>query len=142
MRKTPGRLLLALLVTGCSSVGEQVEWSQSQLTIDPSAAYQIKSAVTGKCIGIAGNSTANSAKVEMRTCNGSVGQNFKIASVATGYYAIKNTNSLKCLDVNGKSTADGASIIQYTCNNSSTNQQWAIAEVSAGVVRLTAHHSG
>jgi len=27
-------------------------------------------------------------------------------------------------------------------NNSSTNQQWAIAEVSSGVVRLTAHHSG
>ena len=33
-------------------------------------------------------------------------------------------------------------MIQYTCNSSSANQQWAIAEVSSGVVRLTAHHSG
>ena len=137
-------LLLTVFVTSCSSAGDPVDWSQSQasLTISPTAVYQIKSAATGKCIGIAGNSTSNSAKAEIRTCNGSVGQNFTIASVATGYYAIKNTKSLKCLDVNGKSTADGAAIIQYTCNNSSTNQQWAIAEVSAGVVRLTAHHSG
>jgi hypothetical protein len=136
--------LLTLFVASCSSAGEPVDWSESQasLTISPAAVYQIKSAATGKCIGIAGNSTANSAKVEIRTCSGAVGQTFTIASVATGYYAIKNTNSLKCLDVNGKSTADGTAIIQYTCSNSSTNQQWAIAEVSSGVVRLTAHHSG
>ena len=144
MRRVQGRLLLALLITGCSSAAEQVELSESQrsLTISPTAVYQIKSAATGKCVGIAGNSTANSANAEIRTCNGTVGQTFTIASVATGYYAIKNTNSLKCLDVNGKSTADGAAIIQYTCNSSSTNQQWAIVEVSSGVVRLTAHHSG
>ena len=146
MRKTTSirRLLLTLFVTGCSSAGEPVDWSQTQegLTISPTAVYQIKSAASGKCIGIAGNSTANSAKAEIRTCNGSVGQNFTIASVATGYYSIKNTNSLKCLDVTGKSTADGTAIIQYTCNSSSTNQQWAIATVSGSAVRLTAHHSG
>jgi lysophospholipase L1-like esterase len=138
------RLLWTLLIVGCSSADDQAQWTQSQdsLAISPTAVYQIKSAATGKCIGIVGNSTANSAKVEERTCNGSTGQKFTIATVATGYYAIKNTTSLKCLDVNGKSTADGTAIIQYTCNNSSTNQQWAIAEVSPGIVRFTAHHSG
>jgi len=135
-------LLLTLLVAGCGSAGEPVELSQEGLTISPTAVYQIKSAATGKCVGIVGNSTANSAKVEARTCNGATGQNFTISTVATGYYAIKNTTSLKCLDVTGKSTADGAAIIQYTCGSSSTNQQWAIAEVSSGVVRFTAHHSG
>jgi len=144
MHKTSShhRLLLTLLVAGCGSAGEPVELSQEGLTISPTAVYQIKSAATGKCIGIVGNSTANSAKVEARTCNGATGQNFTISTVATGYYAIKNTTSLKCLDVTGKSTADGAAIIQYTCGSSSTNQQWAIAEVSSGVVRFTAHHSG
>jgi beta-galactosidase len=137
-------LLLTLFLTACSSPGAQVDWSQSQqeLTISPTAVYQIKSAASGKCIGVASNSTANSAIIEERTCNGSVGQNFNIATVATGYYAIKSTNSLKCMDVTGKSTADGAAIIQYTCNNSSTNQQWAIATTSGSAVRLTAHHSG
>ena len=145
MRKIHGKSsLLALFVVGCSATGEPVDWTQNQdsLTISGTAVYQIKSAANGKCIGIAGNSTANSAIAEERTCNGSVGQKFTIATVATGYYAIKNANSLKCLDVTGKSTADGTAIIQYTCNSSSTNQQWAIAEVSSGVVRLTAHHSG
>ena len=144
MHKTSShhRLLLTLLVAGCGSAGEPVELSQEGLTISPTAVYQIKSAATGKCVGIVGNSTANSAKVEARTCNGATGQNFTISTVATGYYAIKNTTSLKCLDVTGKSTADGAAIIQYTCGSSSTNQQWAIAEVSSGVVRFTAHHSG
>ena len=145
MHKIPLRccLLLTLFVGACSSAGESVDRSQAlALTISPTAVYQIKGAASGKCIGIAGNSTANSAKVEERTCNGSVGQNFKLSSVATGYYAIKNTNSLKCLDVSGMSTADGTAIIQYTCNSSSTNQQWAIADVSSGVVRMTAHHSG
>ena len=136
--------LWTLLIAGCSSTGEPAEWTQSQeaLTISPSTVYQIKSAATGKCIGIAGNSTANSAKVEERTCSGATGQNFTISTVATGYYAIKNATSLKCLDVTGKSTADGTAIIQYTCNSSSTNQQWAITDASAGAVRFTAHHSG
>ncbi|HJX54579.1 MAG TPA: RICIN domain-containing protein, partial [Polyangia bacterium] len=104
MHKIPLRccLLLTLFVGACSSAGESVDRSQAlALTISPTAVYQIKGAASGKCIGIAGNSTANSAKVEERTCNGSVGQNFKLSSVATGYYAIKNTNSLKCLDVSG-----------------------------------------
>jgi len=137
-------LLCALLIAGCGAPGQPIEWSQSQegLAINPTAVYQIKSAATGKCIGIAGNSTANSAKVEERTCNGSTGQNFTIATVATGYYAIQNSTSLKCLDVTGKSTAEGAAIIQYTCNAGSTNQQWAITDVSAGVARFTARHSG
>jgi hypothetical protein len=103
--------------------------------------YQIRSAATGKCVGIVGNSTADNAKVEIRTCSGAAGQNFTISTVATGYYAIKNTKSLKCLDVSGKSTAEGASIVQYTCNSSSTNQHWAITDAASGL-RLTARHSG
>jgi hypothetical protein len=136
--------LWTLLIAGCGSAGDLDEWSQSQegLAISPTAVYQIKSAATGKCIGIVGNSTADSAKVEERTCNGATGQDFTIAIVATGYYAIKNTASQKCMDVTGKSTADGAAIIQYTCKSSSTNQHWAIADVVAGVVRFTARHSG
>lgn len=89
-------LVLAFSVVACSPTGahdESYESQQSYLTISPTAVYQINSAATGKCIGIAGNSTANNAAVEARTCNGSIGQNFTLASVATGYYAIKNTNS-------------------------------------------------
>jgi hypothetical protein len=140
-----GRLLLVLMVSGCGSEGQDVESSRSEISlaaISPTSVYQIKSAATGKCIGVAGNSKSNNANIEERACNGSVGQNFTIASVATGYYAIKNTNSAKCLDVTGKSTSDGVDIIQYTCTSSATNQQWAIADTSGGAVRLTAHHSG
>ena len=134
LRKKCG-LVLALLTAGCGPTGEQDESVQDQrsyLTISPTAVFQIKSAATGKCIGIAGNSTANNAAAEVRTCNGLAGQNFTLASVATGYYAIKNTNSLKCLDVTGKSTADGAAVIQHTCSAGATNQQWAIADTSGG----------
>jgi hypothetical protein len=138
-------LVLALVTVGCGPAGEHAESYESQqslLTVSPTAVYQINSAATGKCVGIAGNSTANNAAVEARTCNGAVGQNFTLTSVATGYYAIKNTNSLKCLDVTGKSTADGAAVIQYTCNNSATNQQWALTDVTTGVVRLVSRNSG
>jgi len=139
-----GPWFLALLLAGCSSAAEQSESAppRQNLSISSSAVYQIKSAATGKCVGISGNSSSNDAIVEARSCNGSAGQSFTISSVAAGYYAIKNMNSKKCLDVKGVSTAEGASVIQYTCNNSSTNQQWAIASVSSGALRLTAHHSG
>jgi beta-galactosidase len=135
-------LLLMGAAIGCTSGEDSLEHRQSAVTINPGATYQLKSAATGKCVGIVGNGTANSTAVEIRTCNGSVGQNFTIASVATGYYAIKNTNSLKCLDVTGQSTAEGAAVIQYTCNNGSLNQQWSFTDLSGGFERLTAHHSG
>ena len=138
-------LSFAAMVAGCGYSGEEAEISQSTqglFSLNPNAVYQIKSAATGKCIGIVNNSTANGAAAEARACNGAAGQSFSIASVASGYYAIKNTTSLKCLDVTGKSTADGAAVIQYTCNNGSTNQQWAIADASAGMFRLTSRNSG
>jgi beta-galactosidase len=142
LRKCILLLAGAASIMGCAADEQSVEQRSSEITINPGATYQLRSAATGKCVGIVGNGTANSVNAEIRTCNGSVGQSFTIASVATGYYAIKNTNSLKCLDVTGQSTADGAAVIQYTCNSSSLNQQWSFTDLTGGFERLTAHHSG
>jgi hypothetical protein len=45
------------------------------------------------------------------------------------------------LDVTGKSKNAGTAVIQYACDNNASNQQWAVADASTGMVRLTSRNS-
>ncbi|MFJ4922584.1 ricin-type beta-trefoil lectin domain protein [Streptomyces sp. NPDC088725] len=73
----------------------------------------------GKCLDIAGGSTANGAAAQVYTCNGSAAQQ----------WSVKPDGSIqglgKCLDVNAGSVADGAKVQLYDCNGSGA-QQWRL----------------
>ncbi len=103
--------------------------------------YTLTGVQSGRCVEIAGSSTANVAAAQLYDCTGAKNQQFRFDTVGGGYYAIYAVGSDKCLDVKGGSTAAGASIIQYTCHGG-TNQQWSTADLGNGVVRVTSRSSG
>jgi glucosylceramidase len=71
----------------------------------------------GKCVDVAGASTANGAAVQLFTCNGSAAQSWTRGADGT-------VRALgKCLDVTAASTADGAKVQLFDCNGTGA-QQW------------------
>lgn len=77
----------------------------------------------GKCLDVAGGSTANGAKVQQWGCWGGANQLWAmVPSQVPGYFTVRNLNSGKCLDVAGVSTVGNTTIIGRI--NGSTVQQW------------------
>ncbi|WP_159064003.1 ricin-type beta-trefoil lectin domain protein [Streptomyces canus] len=81
--------------------------------------------VTGKsglCLDAAGGGTANGTIVQIYTCNGSAGQQWRVEGDDKGLH-LRNVKSLKCLDVAGNNSANGTKIQLLTCS-SSPAQTW------------------
>ncbi|MGX1476832.1 UNVERIFIED_CONTAM: hypothetical protein RKD50_005640 [Streptomyces canus] len=81
--------------------------------------------VTGKsglCLDAAGGGTANGTVVQIYTCNGSAGQQWRVEGDDKGLH-LRNVKSLKCLDVAGNNSANGTKIQLLTCS-SSPAQTW------------------
>lgn len=72
----------------------------------------------GKCVDVAGSSSANGTPVQLYDCNGSSAQQWSFEADGTA-------RALgKCLDVTGMSTADGAQLQLWDCAGGA-NQRWA-----------------
>lgn len=76
----------------------------------------------GACLDVTGGSTANGAKVQLYTCNGSGAQRWRY-DAGTG--DVVNTAADKCLDVTDQSTANGARVQIWTCTGAA-NQKWRL----------------
>ncbi len=70
--------------------------------------YTIQSAQTGKCLDVPGSSTADGAKLQEWSCNGTGAQRFRAVDLGGGAFEIVNTNSGKALDVTDVSLTAGA----------------------------------
>ena len=82
-----------------------------------SAGGQVRSAVAGKCLDVAGGNSANGTAADIRSCDGSDAQSWSARSDGT-------LRALgKCLDATGRGTANGTRIEIWDCNGG-TNQQW------------------
>ena len=73
----------------------------------------------GKCLDIAGGSSADGTAVQLYDCNGTAAQQWTVNSDGT----IRALG--KCLDVSGNSTADGAKVHLWTCTGGA-NQKWTV----------------
>ncbi|MDQ2588173.1 ricin-type beta-trefoil lectin domain protein [Saccharothrix yanglingensis] len=71
----------------------------------------------GKCVDVAGGSSADGTAVQLYTCNGSAAQQW----TRPGDGTIRALG--KCLDVKDRSTADGAQLQLWSCGGTA-NQQW------------------
>ena len=82
-------------------------------------------------VEIAGGDTANGAKTQLYSANGSKAQQFTFTKQSDGSYVIKNVNSGKVLDV-----ADGAAkpsaVVQQFDANGSTAQRWFLRDSGSG----------
>jgi Ricin-type beta-trefoil lectin domain len=98
---------------------------------------------SGKCLDVAGGSTADGANVHQWTCaDGQRNQEWNFMATSNGYYTLRATHSDKCLDVVGGSTADRANIDQWTCGNAQDNQQWRLAQRNDGYFAVVNRNSG
>jgi hypothetical protein len=71
----------------------------------------------GKCVDLAGASSANGTAVQLYDCNGTNAQSWTVASDGT----LKALG--KCMDVTGAGTANGTQVQLYDCNGSAA-QKW------------------
>ncbi|MGW5127875.1 lectin [Streptomyces sp. NPDC004069] len=76
--------------------------------------------LAGKCVDVAGASSANGTPVQLYDCNGTPAQQWTVASDGT-------LRALgKCLDVTDGSTADGATVQLWDCTGG-PNQKWVVS---------------
>ncbi|MFF5856472.1 lectin [Streptomyces sp. NPDC012751] len=94
--------------------------SAGLLTAPPAqAATGTITGLAGKCLDVAGASSADGTPVQLYDCNGTGAQQWTVGGDGT----IRALG--KCLDVTGGSTADGAKTQLWTCTGGA-NQKWTV----------------
>ncbi|MFF8997071.1 lectin [Streptomyces achromogenes] len=87
--------------------------------------------LAGKCLDVAGGSSADGTAVQLYDCNGSTAQQWTVQ-------ADGSVRALgKCLDVSSGSTADGAKVQLYDCNGTGA-QRWSYDAATGDVVNTAA----
>ncbi|GAA3485734.1 chitinase [Streptomyces yanii] len=74
----------------------------------------------GKCVDVAGASTANGTAIQLYDCNGTAAQKWTVGSDGT----IRALG--KCLDAKDNSTADGTQLQLWDCTGGA-NQRWSVS---------------
>ncbi|MDQ0050699.1 mannan endo-1,4-beta-mannosidase [Paenibacillus polymyxa] len=118
-----------------------VNTSASDTSIVSGEIYKLTAQHSGKNLEVAGNSTADGAKVQQWTDSGRPQQKWKVTDVGDGYYKLIVQSSGKALTVAGGSLEDGANVQQWTDNDLS-NQKWKIISVGGGYYKLLVKSSG
>lgn len=132
------------LSVGCvtSNGADEIESSiNSAIVLDVNAAYTIVGVQSGKCVGVAGESTSSEAPLELQTCRGIASQRFQPEPTDSGFFQLRNELSGLCMDVSHVRQSDGTPVIQFRCK-ASLNQQWSFTDVASGAERITVRHSG
>ncbi|MEW2315905.1 ricin-type beta-trefoil lectin domain protein [Streptomyces bauhiniae] len=87
--------------------------------------------LAGKCLDVAGGSSANGTAAQLYDCNGSTAQQWTVA-------ADGSVRALgKCLDVVSASTVNGAKVQLYDCNGTGA-QRWSYNAATGDVVNTAA----
>jgi Ricin-type beta-trefoil lectin domain len=115
-----------MTVVSTSTSGAQVRIDGAAASVAASPAATSLTAVhSGKCIGIAGGSTANDASAVQWPCTGDLDQSWDFQDQGDNVVVLKNGNSGSCLDVPNGTTNDGVALRQSGCNGSNA-QKWQL----------------
>ena len=99
--------------------------------------YRIVNRNSGKPLAVAGNSTADGAKVVQQSGTAT----WTIATTSDGSYTLQYVPSGKVLDVNANSSTAGLQLQQWTANGG-TNQMWYLRSTGNGYYTIVSHDSG
>ncbi|MFE9098041.1 RICIN domain-containing protein [Streptomyces sp. NPDC007264] len=91
--------------------------------------YTLRAKHSGKCLEVAGGSTADSAQVYQMTCatdNLRTYQQWKLVQRSDGFFGLVARHSGKCLTVPGGNLNDGVGVIQETCDDDKPYQEWKL----------------
>jgi Ricin-type beta-trefoil lectin domain-like len=107
---------------------------------DVNTQYMICNRQLGKCLEVAGSSTAAGAAVQHRTYSGGANQKWTITQISAGKYKLLNVASGKALDLSGGSLADGTALVQQSYSGAAS-QLWALPSLGdqgqGGVYTIT-----
>ena len=94
--------------------------------------YTLASGASGKCIDVAGASTAASALLVQVACNAAAtDQHWKAVAQGSSQYNLVNANSTRCIDVPTGATS-GTQLQQYGCGaGTKPNQLWTFTASAA-----------
>ena len=105
IRRSCFALLAACSAIACSAApdepSDEPEWvGGSSDALQTGQIYTFRAVHSGKCLAVAGASTANLAAIEQRSCSGSASQQFRVEAMGD-FVRVVNVGSGKCLDVSG-----------------------------------------
>lgn len=103
-------------------------------------AYIVKSVADGSVLDISGAGTANGARAQLYSNNGTFAQKFKMLSAGSGSYYFVNVHSSKYLDVDTGSKT----LLQQWDRNTGQNQAWVFypVEGSSGTYYIKSAYTG
>lgn len=101
--------------------------------------YVLRSAASGKCLEVAGGSTASGALLTAASCaTGATRQQWRLEAQGTAVRMV-NVATGRCVDVPGATSTSGTQLQQWGCAGAQTNQAWTVqaSATASGKVRLT-----
>ncbi|MCL7429631.1 family 43 glycosylhydrolase [Streptomyces sp. YS415] len=106
-----------------------------------STTYTLSNRNSGKCLDVAGGSTADGANVQQWTCNGGTNQRWRLEDLGDDTHRLVNVGTGKVLDTENCSAADGADLRQWSWLNNAC-QRFRFVATTDGYVRIVNQASG
>jgi GH43 family beta-xylosidase len=106
-----------------------------------STTYTLTNRNSGKCLAVAGGSTADGANVAQYTCTGGASQRWRLEDLGDDTHRLVNVATGKVLDTENCSTADGADLRQWSWLNN-TCQRFRFIATDSGHVRIVNQATG
>ena len=120
---------------GSSMTGPSGEPSSTSTT------YTLTNRNSGKCLDVAGSSTADGANVQQYTCNGGNNQKWRVEDQGDDTSRLVNVATGKVLDTADCSSADGADLRQWSWLNN-TCQRFRFIVTDSSYVRIVNQATG
>ncbi|MBG0855536.1 family 43 glycosylhydrolase [Streptomyces spinoverrucosus] len=120
---------------GASLAGPSGEPSSTSTT------YTAVNRNSGKCLDVAGSSTADGANVQQWTCSGGNNQKWRLEDLGDDTHRLVNVATGKVLDTENCSSADGADLRQWSWLNN-TCQRFRFIATDGGYVRIVNQSTG
>lgn len=131
---------------GSPNLGTPVRLGASQTgpSGEPSAVaatYTLTNRNSGKCLEVAGGSSADGANVQQYACNGGAHQRWRLEDLGDDTHRLLNVSTGKVLDTENCSAADGADLRQWSWLNN-TCQRFRFVATDGGHVRILNQATG
>ncbi|WP_171112201.1 MULTISPECIES: family 43 glycosylhydrolase [unclassified Streptomyces] len=111
---------------------------------EPAAAsttYTVVNRNSGKCLDVAGGSSADGANVQQYACHGGINQRWRLEDLGDDTHRLVNVATGKVLDTANCSAADGADLRQWSWLNN-TCQRFRFLATDSGYVRIVNQATG
>ncbi|MGP3920498.1 RICIN domain-containing protein [Nonomuraea sp. 10N515B] len=89
--------------------------------------YTVSADHSGKCLEVAGGSTADNATVHQMTCDSrNTSQQWRLVQRPNGYFGLVARHSGKCLEVPNGNLNNGIGVVQQGCAADRPYQEWKL----------------